>query len=90
MLLWARACVNGVPLFSNTTDSSLYRWHASCPLPTLSGLVLYRFADDLRAGEAWLIVEGPPAANVEFGGLTKTVVLSSPDYSNFRTFIKGK
>lgn len=46
--------------------------------------------DDLHADAAWLIVEGPPAAKLEFGGLTKTVVLSSPDHSNFRSFTKGR
>lgn len=92
LLLWRITLVNGL-LFSLTTiDGSLYlvKTYACCPLAVLSCLVLCRFAVGLRAHTAWLIVEGPPAANLAYEGLTKTVLLSSPNHSHVATFIKGK
>lgn len=47
-------------------------------------------AVDLKADIAWHLVEGPPPRDLEFSGDTKTVVMASPNQSNFHTFLKGR
>jgi hypothetical protein len=49
-----------------------------------------RSAVDLNADIAWHLVEGPPLRDLEFDGDTKTVVMASPNHSNFHTFIQGR
>jgi hypothetical protein len=76
--------------FSVTTCVSALVCHpAFGPFAPSITLVCCRFAGDMRSNLAWLIIEGPPP-KLEFAGNTKTVVLSSPNYGNFHTWLKGK